>query len=321
MRTLLLLLISLSITICSSQTVADFENLYPGEESFNLGLGADGFFRSGNLAFPNSYDPEFMSFSGWAISSTTDTETQGFTNQSSAITGGGNEGSASYSFTYAFDPVRVIPEDEATGGTMDGLYVTNSTYAYFSMLNGDQFAKRFGGVDGTDPDFFLLTIEGYEDGALKEAKVEFYLADYRFEDESEDYILDEWTWVDLKTLGNVDSLEFSLSSSDNGDFGMNTPAYFCIDDFISLDQITNNREISRSELSLFPNPSVDILKINSRDPMRFVQVFSLSGQVVTREEIPSQKTYKLNTTNWNSGIYMVSVTTNNGEVTQRVVKH
>jgi hypothetical protein len=42
----------------------------------------------------------------------------------------------------------------------------------------------------------------------------------------------DWTYVDLSalsTLGAFSTLHFALSSSDNGDFGMNTPAYFAMD--------------------------------------------------------------------------------------------
>ncbi len=52
--------------------------------------------------------------------------------------------------------------------------------------------------------------------------VEFLLAD------GSD-IVNTWAWVDLNTLGSVKSLEFALSSSDSGAFGMNTPSYFAMD--------------------------------------------------------------------------------------------
>ncbi len=60
--------------------------------------------------------------------------------------------------------------------------------------------------------------------------IEYYLADYRFDESEKDYIIKTWQWVDLSSLGKVDSLMFGLESSDNGDWGMNTPAYFCMDD-------------------------------------------------------------------------------------------
>ena len=41
----------------------------------------------------------------------------------------------------------------------------------------------------------------------------------------------EWTYVDLSQLGEIDGLTFGMTSSDTGDWGMNTPAYFAMDDF------------------------------------------------------------------------------------------
>ena len=43
-------------------------------------------------------------------------------------------------------------------------------------------------------------------------------------------VIDDWTWFDTSGLGKVHGLKFSLSSSDTGQFGMNTPAYFAMDD-------------------------------------------------------------------------------------------
>jgi hypothetical protein len=37
-----------------------------------------------------------------------------------------------------------------------GVYVTNTTYAYNSMRDGDMFAKKFGGPTGNDPDWYKL---------------------------------------------------------------------------------------------------------------------------------------------------------------------
>ena len=38
-------------------------------------------------------------------------------------------------------------------------------YAALAMLQGDAFSKKFGGPDGTDADWFLLTIEGFDASA------------------------------------------------------------------------------------------------------------------------------------------------------------
>jgi hypothetical protein len=169
------------------------------------------------------------------VSNTTDTTTSGFTNQYSANTGGGFDGSANYGVGYVsldfdsgtYDP---IPIDLQFPGlsNVSGAYFTNNTYAALSMLNGDFVAKKFGGDSGDDPDFFTLIIRGINNGSIT-GSVEFDLADYRFTDNSQDYIVDEWTFVDLSSLGAVAGLQFSIDSSDAGAFGINTPGYFAMD--------------------------------------------------------------------------------------------
>jgi hypothetical protein len=107
----------------------------------------------------------------------------------------------------------------------DHVYVTNSTYAALSMLNGDAVAKKF---SYADHDWFKLKIKGFDHTGEAKDSIDFYLADFRTS--SSAGIISEWTKVDLSSLGDVQKLQFSLSSSDNGAWGMNTPAYFCIDD-------------------------------------------------------------------------------------------
>ena len=125
-------------------------------------------------------------------------------------------------------PPTILPAD-GVATVVEGAWLTNTTYAALSMRDGDAFAKQFGGPSGADPDWFLVTITGYDGDESPRGTVDFYLADFRFEDSVEDYIVDQWTWVDLVGLGPVSAIDFALSSSDNGDFGMNTPAYFALD--------------------------------------------------------------------------------------------
>jgi hypothetical protein len=105
------------------------------------------------------------------------------------------------------------------------------------MKNGDVVAKKFGGVTGTDPDWFKLTITGSLNGNPSAQSVDLYLADFRSPDTTQHYIVKDWQWVDLSSLGNVNEVQFTLSSSDTGSFGMNTPAYFAIDNFTSNSQV------------------------------------------------------------------------------------
>ena len=105
-----------------------------------------------------------------------------------------------------------------------GMYVTNLYYSYQSIKNGDGFAKTF-----TQGDWFLLTAYGFDLDGNCTGNTEFYLADYRSSDTTDWYVINDWRWFDLSSLGKVRSVEFVLSSSDNSVYGMNTPSYFCMD--------------------------------------------------------------------------------------------
>ncbi|MFD0895566.1 DUF4465 domain-containing protein [Luteolibacter ambystomatis] len=181
------------------------------------------------VTFHNTYNSSFDSWSGFARSNTTDTTTPGFGNQYSSIAGGGSGGSATYGVGYysAYDPQPTIIFD-GYRGFVESIDLTNITYAALSMQDGDAFAKKFGGVDGTDPDYLLLTISGYAGDALT-GTVNFYLADFRSSNSAEDYIVTDWRTLDLSSLGWVNELRFSMTSSDVGAFGINTPTYFAVD--------------------------------------------------------------------------------------------
>ena len=76
----------------------------------------------------------------------TDTTTPGYDNQFSAITGDGADGSATYAVAYTTGFTAASQAEFSTPATVSGVYITNTTYAALSMLNGDAFAKKFGGV-------------------------------------------------------------------------------------------------------------------------------------------------------------------------------
>jgi hypothetical protein len=189
----------------------------------------DSKFSSGSCDFKSNYDISFGGFwtSGWAYSKTNDTIVGDFTNiyASYANKGAGNSNNYAVSQNETFIHLKQ--------NIIKGIYFSNTTYAALSMKNGDAFAKKFGGTSGNDSDWFKVTINAYQNGNMKAEKAEFYLADFRFQNNAQDYIIKDWTYVNLQSLGSLDSLKFTLTSSDTGQFGMNTPAFFCIDNVIT----------------------------------------------------------------------------------------
>lgn len=262
------------------------------------GSDGNGGFLSGSLYFPNNYDPLYMSWSGWAYSNIQDNTTPGYTNQYSAITAAGYDTIASGGSTYGVAyvpsdwmnaqsiPISLIPNDPGLF-SIDGFYVTNSTFAALSMEFGDAIAKKFGGVSGNDPDWFKLSIKGFQNG-LETGQVDFYLADYRFENNNEDYIIKTWEWVDLAALGYIDSLLFDLSSTDNGVYGMNTPAYFCVDNFYSTQEYVNTQQFQNTEpeqITISPNPSQGVFKIQySSNTFHELKIYNEVGRLILNDD-------------------------------------
>ncbi len=277
------LLIQLALT--AQKVVAGFEDLGLPPNTFSRDAGTAGYFSSGNVALPNTYDPIFASWSGWAISNTTDATTPGYTNESSAIAGGGAEGSAAYAVHYQFGPSTLALVQP---GIVQGMYITNSTYAYYSMRDGDAFAKRFGGATGSDPDFFLLTIRTIRNGQVGADSVNFYLADYRFANHAQDYIVGNWVWVDLSALGEADQLLLTLSSSDVGVFGINTPTYFCADKITTVGPLSApTLPKTTMAVEVFPNPTTDYvtLRLPAADVAAAVRLFDAQGVLVAERTL------------------------------------
>ncbi|MEM7785424.1 MAG: DUF4465 domain-containing protein [Planctomycetota bacterium] len=189
----------------------------------------------GGVEFFNGYTEAFGSWNGFSWSNVVDPTTPGFANQYASVAGGGSDGSGSavagenyiLSFSEDFSYFN-LPEL----GRAESIDITNSTWAALAMRDGDGPSKKFGGPTGDDEDFFKITFTGYSQtdktGAVTGA-VEFLLADYRFEDNSLDYIVNQWTQVDLTGVGDARSIALTMESTDVNNFGIATPVYAALD--------------------------------------------------------------------------------------------
>lgn len=205
---------------------ATMEDLDLADESYWNGSDGTGSFVSGGYRFENGYElSEYGAYAyGFYYTNLTSTTSTSYTEMYNSIVGHGAENSKTYA-TYnvnEYNPKGVEVISSEDGEVISGFYVTNSAYACTSILRGDNIAKRFG-----TGDWFKLTVVGYDVNEEETGRVDFYLADFR--DVTNAYIINTWRWVDLTSLGKVKRLGFEMSSSDNGAWGMNTPAYFCLD--------------------------------------------------------------------------------------------
>ena len=203
------------------KTVATFEEaaITPAQTESVYHLGQTGTFTSGNFVFTQE-----VSVSDWGtyyfgnvVSNKTDNTYKDDMDGDKSVKGGARNGKNFLVWTASYAGADGIKLKQAA--KVPGMYVCNSVYAYASMTKGDDFAgDPFG-----DDDWFLLTISGSLEGKAVNNQVTFYLAKGK-------NIIADWTYVDLSTLGKIDELRFALTGSRTGDWGLNTPAYFCIDD-------------------------------------------------------------------------------------------
>ena len=217
----------------------DFEDVNLGDNGYIYNLA----YSKNGASFSNVYTqyPEFdyEYWDGFAYSSKgnnvlTDIETGQFDvyNAGGAITTSAGHNSNKFAVAYVSSyngSYPTITFDEPV--KVSSFYVNNTTYAVSSMMNGDSFAKKF--VQG---DWFKLIIKGYalvDDDDPIYTK-ELYLADYRSTDSSQWSMITTWTLYNAigSESSKVEKLVFDLASSDTGDYGMNTPAYFAIDDLL-----------------------------------------------------------------------------------------
>jgi hypothetical protein len=227
----------LMLSARSNAVSVDFEDRsLPSTNSFYNGSDGASGFTSRGAHFSNNFDPTFGSWAGFAYSNVNNSTTPGFANQYAAITGSGLGGAGIYGVSFPVESSRITLPLLAP---VLGMYVTNATYAYLAVRDGnDGFGavRQFGddpaiagGGNQGFPDWFKLTITGRDERDAPIGSVDFYLADYRFANNADDYVVNDWRRVDLSGLGAVKSLSFNLTSSDVGTFGVNTPAYFAIE--------------------------------------------------------------------------------------------
>lgn len=230
------LVVILAIACAANANIATIDDMNLPDQSYWNGSDGSGPFSSDGILFSNYYKADWYYWEGFAYSNINDTITAGLDGQYNAITVTGQGGTSNYAICY-LGFLGILPEVTLSEeGIVYGLYVTNNNYAYYSMLYGDTYSKKFGGDTGNDKDWFKLTITGKDAEETPTGEVEFYLADYRFDDNNLDYIVDTWEFIDLASLGKVKTLEFNLNSSDIGDLGMNTPGYFAMDTVLCQSQ-------------------------------------------------------------------------------------
>jgi hypothetical protein len=292
-----------SLCMLGNSQIANFESLTLAPDTFwyATDVTTDSFSSEG-MVFPSRWSNDFGGYwdGGFAYSNMTDTVTSGYLNAFSSKAGHGFNMSANYVVAYGDGWFRF---DNANGVSGVSMYLNNNTFAYNSMRDGDGIGKKFGGTSGTDPDYFTVTFQGYLNGEQAGGALTFYLADFRFENNADDYILKTWTQANLSAMGTVDSVTYFFSSSDEGNFGINTPTYFCADR-IAYTEILSIENQPNLEVRVYPNPSSDVVNLEVDGVLKTTyEVLSLDGKLIEEGEFIGKA--GINVSGINAGTYMI----------------
>ena len=144
--------------------------------------------------------------------------------------------------------------------TIDHMYVTNTTYVFNLLENGDGWMIPSGGV--SDNCWYKIIAYGYNLANQLTDTAEFVLWEHGKG-------IQEWTPWDLSVLGNVARVEFNLVGSDElyaSGYGLGAPGYFAYDNVAV--------RFPHNSTSL-PNPHSPLPRTNSQKILRNGQLFIL----------------------------------------------
>lgn len=218
--------LALTFAACNKQGEVEDKTIATFEEAAISPAAAESYFaykndtnlylESGNFLIAHSVSFDGTYITGGVVSNITDTEFKDYTDAYKSAKGGAYAGK-NYLVWYndSFTPGAIGLK---TAAVVPGMYVTNNVYAYSSMTKGDAIA----GDPFTADDYFTLVVHGSLNGQVVNNEVKVDLG-------RGTNIVKEWIYVDLSSLGKIDLLTFSMEGSRTGDWGLNTPTYFCID--------------------------------------------------------------------------------------------
>jgi len=296
--------------VAFSQQVFNFEELTIPEDGYWNGSDESGGFGNEYVNFGNNYNPDYGSWSNFAFAYDTIISDKQYAAYASSVSG--------HVFGIGF-----VPSDWESGTYNNipivckfnnpvnilSLEVTNNASTADVILNG----SAFGDPAFTTDDYFKIIIEGFFNNQSTGA-VEYLLADYTSGNE---IIVDTWDELDLSLFGTVDSIQFNLESTHTGDYGMNTPAYFCFDNLI-FETISSLSENIKNDIKIYPNPTTDFININGVGEGQ-ISLTDISGKVIYQKNNCSQNEI-IDLTSFNSGIYIINVMSENYSISGKVIK-
>ena len=77
-------------------------------------------------------------------------------------------------------------------------------------------------------------------------------------------------------------------------------------------------ETMDNTIAIYPNPATDVVNITSDNNIKSITVYNNVGQIVTVENVESN-IYRINTSDFETGIYFLQLETEEGMISKRVI--
>ena len=88
-----------------------------------------------------------------------------------------------------------------------------------------------------------------------------------------------------------------------------------------ISEILNIKETADIQYSIYPNPANDRLYIETTAEIEDVVVYSITGVIVSQQStVNSQRSLSIDLSKLNTGIYIIKINTENGEIVKRFIK-
>jgi hypothetical protein len=111
-------------------------------------------------------------------------------------------------------------------------------------------------------------------------------------------------------------MEFQLESTDVGTFGMNTPAYFCLDNLFEV-PIESVSKSDKGTIKVYPNPASNFIIADVQNAQAY-EIIDLTGRQFMLNENPDSN--KIDISELPNGIYCLKVKANESIYNSRFVK-
>lgn len=196
---------------------------------------------------------------------------------------------SSYAFDYQSCPIIF---NDGLEHEVVGIYVTNFPTSFYNCVYGNAYARPF--VNG---DKFTLTIHGVA-ADMSEKTVDVDLIAYN------DGMLQAirgWKYIDLSSLGKVQSLYFTINSTDVGAYGVNTTTMVCLDKLMVKENTAGIAENNMSANSITYDRATAEVVLPQSD---FAIVYNAAGQ-----KVMTASAQRFSVSNLEKGLYIVKTAT------------